>query len=66
MEFELVKPLVLSSALVHFVFVIVLGGILIIEYHKRKEKFKGGILRYGVFLITMMVFWQAICVRKNK
>ncbi len=54
---ELIKSLVLTSALVHFVLVIVLGGVLITEYHKRKHKFRRGILWYGVFLITIFSFF---------
>ncbi len=53
---ELIKSLVLSSALVHFVLAIVLGGILITEYYKRKEKFRGGMFGYGIFLITIIGF----------
>jgi len=48
---------VLISALVHFIFAVVLGGILIVEYHKRKKKFIGGILGYGLFLIVIIGFF---------
>ncbi len=48
---------VLISAIVHFALVIVLGGILIAEYYKRKEKLRGGILGYGAFLIVILVFF---------
>ncbi len=54
---ELIKSLVLSSALVHFVLAIVLGGILITEYNKRKQKFRKGMLGYGTFLIVILVFF---------
>ena len=57
METELIKILVISSAVVHFVLVTVLGGVLITEYYKRKGKFRGGILGYGVFLIVILLFF---------
>ncbi len=53
----IVNGLILSSAIVHFVLVVVLGGILITEYYKRKEKLRGGILEYGVFLIVILTFF---------
>ncbi len=57
MEVELVKTLVLSSALVHYVLAVVLGGILISEYFKRKKEFRKGILVYFVFTVTILVFF---------
>jgi len=57
MKTELVKILVLSSALVHYVIVAVLGGVLITEYYKRKKELRGGILGYGAFLIIILVFF---------
>lgn len=57
METELVKILVLSSALAHYVLAIVLGGILIAEYFKRKKKLRGGILGYVAFSVTILIFY---------
>lgn len=50
------KAFVLISTIVHFVLVVVLEGILITEFYKRKEKFGGGILVYGIFLIVILAF----------
>jgi len=57
METELVKIFVLSSAIVHFVLVTVLGGVLITEYYKRKKELRGGIPGYGAFLTVILVFF---------
>ncbi len=52
-----VETFVMISAMVHFVLVIVLGGILIAEYYKTNKKFKKGILRYEAFLIVILTFF---------
>jgi len=57
MQNELVKILVLSSALVHYVLATVLVGVLVAEYYKRKEKLRGGILGYVAFLIVILIFF---------
>ena len=48
---------VLIGGIVHFILVVVLGGILIEEYYKKKGELRGGILGYVVFLIVILVFF---------
>ncbi len=52
-----IETIVLVSAIIHFILVVVLGGILIEEYYKRKEKFRKGILVYVLFLIVILIFF---------
>lgn len=52
-----IRVFVLISAMVYFVLAAVLEGILIAEYFKRKEKFRGGILGYGVALVVITIFF---------
>ena len=47
----------LSSAFVHFVLVIILGGILIVEYFQRKKEFRMGIRGYILFLVFIFAFF---------
>lgn len=52
-----IGSIVLSSALVHFILVITLVGILIVEYTKKDEKFKAAIIGYIGFLIVIFAFF---------